>query len=397
MRILLIPSNDWMTHPNPMRHHFIFRRLAEDYECEVFVLSFGGLGPPAAVVNPELVSSNRIRLLGRPLFRIINPAVYYAVNARQTWTAVDHAFRELGIDIVVNSNLIPGAITSILARQRNIPVVFDCMEYYPQSAAAYFKNPLMKNLAEFVVARFMRYLIRTSDVIVTVSDAHAELVKGMNREKTVYVVPNGVDFELFKADHDNKSTGRKPSPSDELRLLYVGSVDDWLDLETVLDAVKELKHESLNVSLTIVGGSYGGGYMEHLKSLASSYGLEKNVIFPGFIPYLRIPHYINSADATLAPYRKVLKNNVTPLKILEYLACQKIVLCTKVPELVKRFSNLLFFYEGSKDLARLLKKLSSNRTSMEHKVRNARKALTSYSWDALADEYYQILRTTLEK
>jgi glycosyltransferase involved in cell wall biosynthesis len=303
----------------------------------------------------------------------------------------------LGIDIVVNSNLIPGAITSFLARQRNIPVVFDCMEYYPQSAAAYFKNPLMKNLAEFVVARFMRYLICMSDVIVTVSDAHAELVKRINGEKSVYVVPNGVDFELFKVDHNNKSTGCKPFPPKKLRLLYVGSVDDWLDLETVLDAMRELKHESLNVSLTIVGGSYGGGYMERVKSLASSYGLEKNIIFSGFTPYLQIPHYINSADAALAPYRKVVKNNVTPLKILEYLACQKIVLCTRVPELVKRFSNLLFFYEGSKDLARLLKILSSNRTNMEHKVRNARKALTSYSWDALADEYYQILRTTLEK
>jgi glycosyltransferase involved in cell wall biosynthesis len=177
----------------------------------------------------------------------------------------------------------------------------------------------------------------------------------------------------------------------------VGSVDDWLDLETVLSALHELKHESLSVSLTIVGGSFGGAYMQQVKSLASSYGLEKNVLFAGFVPYIQVPYYINSADVALAPYRKALKNNVTPLKILEYLACQKIVLCTEVPELIARFSNLLFFYEGSRDLARLLKMVSSDIASMEHKVRNARRELARYSWDTLAGEYYRMLRTVLEK
>ncbi len=379
-----------------MRHHFLFRRLAEDYGCEVFVLSFSGLGGSTVIVNRELVSSSRIRLIGQPLFRIINPALYYVLNAAQTWTAVNRALRELDIDIVVNNNLIPGAITSTIARQRNIPVLFDCMEYYPQSASAYFKNPLMKNLAEFVVARLMRYLIHISDAIVTVSNAHAELVKRIDKGKPVYVVPNGVDFRLFRPIEDNKVINHQPRYSSELRLLYVGSVDDWLDIETVLDAVQELKHERLSVSLTIVGGSYGGDYMEHVKSLARSYGLENNVLFAGFVPYLQIPHYINAAHAALAPYRIVIKNDGTPLKILEYLACQKIVLCTKVPELLRRFGNLIFFYEGPRDLARLLRSVSSNRSAMEQKVKDSRAALVNYSWDSLAEQYYQVLQTILE-
>jgi glycosyltransferase involved in cell wall biosynthesis len=393
MRILLVPSNDWMTHPNPMRHHFLFGRLAEDFECEVFVLSYNGLGRSTAIVNRELVSCSRIRLIGRSSFRIINPALYYAVNAKDISTIIDWALRELGIDIVVNSNLIPGAIAGALARQRNIPMVFDFMEYYPQSASAYFENPLTKNLAEFVAARFMRYLIHISDAIITVSDVHAELVGRLAGGKSVYVVPNGVDFELFGPTHD-KVVDRR-SLSSELRLLYVGSVDDWLDMETVLRAVQKLKHEPFDVSLNVVGGCHGGAYIENVKSLVCSYGLENNVSFSGFVPYRQIPYYLCAADAVLAPYRNVIKNNVTPLKVLEYLACQKIVLCTKVPELVRRFGNLLFFYEGSEDLARLLRLVYSDGSAMQRKVSDARKVLANYSWDVLAKKYYEILRTVL--
>jgi glycosyltransferase involved in cell wall biosynthesis len=392
LRILLVPSNDWMSHPNPMRHHFIFRRLAENHDCEIFVLSFSGLGRSKVILNPGLVSSSRIRLLGRPLFRIINPALYYAINSAQMWITVDRALRELGIDVVVNSNLIPGAITSTLARRRSIPVIFDCMEYYPQSASAYFKNPSIKRLTETVVERFMRFLIHVSDVVITVSDAHAELVRRIDQRKPVYIVPNGVDFELFRP-----SCTASPKNKPKLTLLYVGSVDDWLDLDTVLSALQQLKRESIGVSFTIVGASFGGAYMERMKSLASSYGLKENVLFAGPIPYVQVPYYINSANVALAPYRKALKNNVTPLKILEYLACQRIVFCTEVPELISRFGNLLFFYEGSKDLTRLLKMAASDAATMEDKVRNARRELAQYSWDRLANEYDRILRTVLIK
>lgn len=57
--MLVVPSNNWMTHPNPMRHHFLFRRLADTHGCEVFVLGFTGLGGQRPIINLELVSSPR--------------------------------------------------------------------------------------------------------------------------------------------------------------------------------------------------------------------------------------------------------------------------------------------------------------------------------------------------
>jgi len=389
VRILFVPPNDWMTHPTPMRHHFLFKRIAKSYRCEVYVLNLDGLGRSRTIHNPDLVLDENIQLVGKHSLSAANPALYYVLNSKHTCNVIRHAIKELQIDIVVNSNLLPGAIAAKMAQRAEIPIVYDCMEYYPESASSYFKCPVARSLVESSVRQLMHYVIRKSDLVITVSDSHASLVKTVDPSKRVYVVPNGVDLEMFRPSDGDRLIDRACTSS--LDLVYVGSVDVWLDMVSVLKAIEILKREGLRVQLTIVGGSHGGFYIEQMKSFGRSLGLENNLTFVGFVPYRSVPDYINAADVALAPYRNVLKNDVTPLKVLEYLACQKIVLCTPVPEIMKRFGNIVYSYDGPKDLARLLRQILQHRIDFENRARNARQMLSDYSWDVLADKYHQIL------
>jgi glycosyltransferase involved in cell wall biosynthesis len=345
------------------------------------------------------VLNDNIRLIGHRSLAVNNPAFYYILNSKHIWSLVDRALKDLNIDVVVHSNILPSAMASTLARRKNVPLIYDYMDHYPQSASAYFKNSLMKTATYNFVKKVTDYAIRKSDVIVTVCKSHAELIKKIAPAKRVYVVPNGVDFEVFKpidASDMQKFIEKTKVWENALTLLYVGSVDEWLDLETILKVVQRLKINGLFVSLIVVGGSHGGFYIKHIKSMVRLYGLERNVMFTGFVPHRMVPLYINAADVALAPYKIVTKNDGTPLKVLEYLACQKIVLCTRVPEILRRFGNLVYFYECAEDLERLLKLIVADRATFERKLKNARELIGEYSWDVLAEKYYQILRSVTQ-
>lgn len=147
------------------------------------------------------------------------------------------------------------------------------------------------------------------------------------------------------------------------------------------------------MSLTVVGSSHGGYYLKRVKRLIKDYEMERHILFTGFVPYRLVPLFVNAADVALAPYRKIVKNDVTPLKVLEYLACQKIVPSKRIPEISKRFGNLVNFYEGVAGLTEFLKAISANRSDFGKKAINARENLAEYSWDVLARRYCQILES----
>jgi len=396
MRILFVPPNNWAMHPNPMRHHFLFKRLAQSHMCRVYVLNFTGLGHCRAVMNPSLVFDKNIQLIEKHFLSVRNPALYYFINSKGTWDALRDALDELGIDVVVNSNVLPSAISSFLSQRMGICSIYDCMDYYPQSASAYFAKTPVKTLAERAVASVMRYVINSSDAVITVSDFHAELVRRINSRKPIYVVPNGVDLEVFNCGPIQRPAGKGEVGSQHVNLVYVGSVDEWLDFESVIEGIHIAKCMGITTHLTIVGGSHGGFYIDRIMSLVRLHELDRELSLAGFVPHNMVVEYIRSADAVLAPYKIVTKNQVTPLKILEYLACGKIVLCTRVTEIQKRFGDFLHFYDGPRDLARLLLLLCSDRASMERKPENAFGTLSEYSWDKLAKRYYDIIRTVVE-
>jgi len=394
MQLLFVPPNNWMTHPNPMRHHFLFGRLAENHGCKVYVINYDGLGNSTSVINPELVFHDGIQMIHQHSLPITDPALYYILNSKNTWDAIRHTLEQLHIDAVVNSNIVPGVMASILAKRMKIPLVYDCAEYYPESASAYFKSRSLKLLAQNVVKEAMKYVIRRSDAVITVSDSHARLVKDVDPGSAVHVVPNGVDLRLFRQFSTSQSSVHGVSSTRELRLVYVGSVDEWLDMESVIRAIKNLSGE-LRIVLTIVGGSHGEFYLSHLMSLVKSWKLEEQVRFMGFVPYHLVPSYVASADAALSPYKILLKNDVSPLKIPEYLACGKIVLSTPVPEITRRFGDLVYFYDSTEGLSHLLRRIFSDRALMEKRTQGAKDILEGYSWDTIAERYYQIIRLAI--
>ena len=93
-----------------------------------------------------------------------------------------------------------------------------------------------------------------------------------------------------------------------------------MDFKPVYEALKHFE----DVRLLIVGEE--GLLKENIK-LAEAYGVAEKVLFTGTVPYASVPEYISAMDCCLIPFNqsKVSQNSV-PLKLFEYMACEKPVL-----------------------------------------------------------------------
>jgi len=153
------------------------------------------------------------------------------------------------------------------------------------------------------------------------------------------VIPNGVDTNLFRNYGDTK----KELGLDGFIIGYVGVLREWVDLEPVFQALKDLDEE---IKMVVVGKE--GRFDENVK-LAKNCGVSDRVTFTGMIPYSQVPRYISAMDVCLIPFKvNAISENALPLKLFEYMACEQPVISTELPG-IKAVAGDKVMYASDKD------------------------------------------------
>lgn len=134
------------------------------------------------------------------------------------------------------------------------------------------------------------------------------------------VILNGVDTNLFRNYGDTK---KELGLDSGFIIGYVGVLREWVDLEPVFRALKGLDED---ISMLVVGKE--GQYLENV-NLAKKCGVSERVTFTGMVPYSQVPRYISAMDVCLIPFKvNAISGNALPLKLFEYMACEKPVIST---------------------------------------------------------------------
>ena len=135
--------------------------------------------------------------------------------------------------------------------------------------------------------------------------------------RRLLAIGNGVEWDRFA----NAAAGPEPAELAGLprpRILYAGSVAEWLDLDLLFAVARRLPA----MAFPVIGPVRPG----LAKALRAAPG---NVRFFGAKPYAEVPAWLAHSQAALIPFRiSPLTAAVDPVKIYEYLAAGLPVLAT---------------------------------------------------------------------
>lgn len=377
MKILLVSTQDYIHHPIPSRHHYIFEELAKRHEIHV----------PHFHVSRGKERETRLIVHEATMFPIKDPMLHYILNVPYQYTVFKRIIKNEKIDIVVASHIFAGAAVIHAAKKYGVPVVFDLKDWFPDSAAMYYKNKTIKWILREGVWKILKYNLDRSDMITTVSPSLEEKLKKHGYKSKLII--NGVNTEYFNLMDPKEGKKLLGLNENSFVIGYVGALEGWIDLGTVVRGLSDLLHTEKNIYLVIIGGSLFTDYENNLKDIIKAEKLQDYVKFFGIIDYINLPKYIAGMDVCLIPFKKTPITDISlPNKFFEYSACGKPILSTPIPDVMKIGAENLYIYRNKDEFVDKVKYIMENQR--EFKI-----DIEKYSWKRKAEELEILLEDVM--
>ena len=220
--------------------------------------------------------------------------------------------------------LFVGGAALVLSYLKDIPMVFEVRDLWPESAVALgeLSNKHSISLASKLEERCYQKAIQI--VVVTQGVYNKLIQRGIPQEKLL-IIPNGANTDLFVFDLSGREIIRKElGLSGKFVIIYAGIHGLAQNLETILQTARLLKDYPM-IHFLLIGD---GPKKLELITLASSYVLP-NLTFLSEKPRELIPMYLSAADIAIVPLRNAeVFETVVPSKIFDAWACKRPVMLT---------------------------------------------------------------------
>lgn len=161
-----------------------------------------------------------------------------------------------------------------------------------------------------------QYINNKADYIFTVSPY---LEKKFSRSEKVYFIANGVDFNHFQ--QREKIINRDIADLTHPIIGYIGTIQDRFNIEIIKAIIAKMP----KASIVLIGPIWYKKLRNELLKLS-------NVYLLGQKPYSQTPTYIQQFDVGIIPnHFDDFEKTTDPMKIYNYLACGKPVVCSYLP------------------------------------------------------------------
>jgi glycosyltransferase involved in cell wall biosynthesis len=238
---------------------------------------------------------------------------------------------------------------------KRVPLVLDIADLWPEALVSL--GVLRSRLLVGLVNAGAGFFYAVSDGIITMNEGmRREILKRVKDPSRVSVVENVADLDVFRPFE----VERPPSLRGKFVAMYSGNLGRMYDFDTVLESARELS--SFADILFVIRGS--GERLLELRRKVRDYG--NVLLLDEVVDVKRVSEFLNMADVLLLPMKR-LENPETsyPIKLVEYLGCEKPVICCAEGETASLISRsdagLVVEPERSKDLSDAILKLHTQR------------------------------------
>ncbi len=297
-----------------------------------------------------------------------------------------------GYKVIYVRDTVCAAWLALLRRVHGACLIYEVhdLEASHPSKASKWPNALWR--------RFLPWLDRLSlqraDRIVSLTGTFKEwLVEGgLRRAEDIFVVPDA--FVPPVEGYPTRRSARRDLglPAGAFIVGYAGLTFAYRRLDLLVGAFARLASINNGALLMLVGGR--PFEVSELRSLADNLGIAKErIITPGQVEHDRTPLYLAAADVLVIP-DTVTQMTASPLKLFEYMAAGRAIVCKEMPALreIVDESSTLFFPEGDADaLAASLLKLKLEPAICEALGGEALKLSVKYTYSARAKTIAEVV------
>jgi glycosyltransferase involved in cell wall biosynthesis len=276
--------------------------------------------------------------------------------------------------------------TALIPKLLGAKVLLDVHDLMPELYKSKFKFADSHPLIRFITL-IERLSIAFADRALAVHKPHLEaLCSHGNPSGKFGILLNLPDMKIFSK--------RFPKPKkSNFELVYHGTVSKRHGLEIAIRAVAVLKGKIPRLKLKIIGD---GDDIPRLIKLVNELNLHEYVeISKGMLPLEELVPKIQEADVGIVP---ILFDDFTkymlPVKLLEYVALKKPVICSRTETIKAYFDDSMvqYFSPGNIDeLADRIYFLYKNAHRRAELSANADKFNKKYNWASQKKTYYQII------
>ncbi len=262
-------------------------------------------------------------------------------------------------DIIHANNLFPLSRAAIkYARRNNVPLVIGS-HLMPESITfglSWFKG-LQRGLNKFGW-RYIAKVYNQADMVMSPTKTGIRYLKRNGLDVSTKAISNGINLTLNRPIQQPKDSLRKKlGISGDFVLMYAGRLGVEKRIDVIITAFAK-EYATFNATLILLGD---GNARKQLRRQVKKLGIEKNVIFTGYVTeHERKREYLAASDGFVIASPVELQSLVT----MEAMAVGLPVLAARagaLPELCQNEVNGFTFSDGNADqLADRMFKLLSN-------------------------------------
>jgi len=259
------------------------------------------------------------------------------------------------------------------------------MHFMAVDALGDHPNPLVRSLGPPYGRQAALRAIRNSDIKLVKSLRDKEILKSRYGIDTIYV-PDGIDEGLLNMPNKAKEFRAKYNINDPF-VVYIGRLHRLKGIDVLIKAISIATKEEPTLTAVIIGPGDQRPYRE----LANRLGINKNVIFTGFVSE---EVKIGALDASTALVLPSISNYVEAfsLAITEAWARGKPVVASAVGEVPYRLrhmvNGLLVPPRNPRALAEAIALLTNNKELSRKLGTEGRKSI--YTWDEIVNKLIKI-------
>lgn len=308
--------------------------------------------------------------------------------------------KELNLDIIhTQSEFSLGLFGKIISRKFDIPFVHTYHTMWEDYIHYIIPLKGTRNIYPKRFARtFSKNFVTKAECIITPSKKTEKYLKYKCKikNKSIYVIPTGIDIEPLKKENVNNEEIIKLKKDlnikkDDKILLFLGRVAEEKSIDIILNSMPNVFNSIPNAKLLIVGD---GPSKNALQELAKKLNISDKVIFTGVVPRADIAKYYNIADV----FVNASITETQGLTFIEAMASSTPIVARYAPNLSEFIINgengILVKHE--KDFSNAIISVLNNKTLIDKLSKNGFITANKYSLKEFGDKLEYVYSEIIE-